>query len=374
MYNILGISIGHNGSACVISDGELVYFLEEERLSRVKRDSNPFRVMIDICLKYQIDEIVISGTNSSTEFQLLTASNETPYQSLIRKFYPNIKITYLNHQHHLCHILSSFYNSGFKEAIGLVIDAAGSLNPSKPSQITQWESESIFKLSYNQEIKNVYKRYGTYSQNPKFPSLIGIGRTYGGITYGLGFSPLEGGKTMGLSSYGNPNPDIPPLFINNKGNNSFIYSNENSITNFSFQNYPKLKSKFNSNNKWHNNSTEKCDWEADLAFHTQKEFQEEISLMIQNILFQYPNTKHIVCAGGCFLNCVANYYLKTHFPDIEFYFEPISNDAGTSIGAAKWAWHQKTQNKIIRPQKTLYHGPIYSKEKLLEGIKKYVSN
>jgi carbamoyltransferase len=50
-YNILGISIGHNASACVLSDGELVYFLEEERLSKLKRDSNPFRVMVDICIK-----------------------------------------------------------------------------------------------------------------------------------------------------------------------------------------------------------------------------------------------------------------------------------------------------------------------------------
>ena len=371
-YNILGISIGHNSSVALLSDGELVYYLEEERLSRVKRDGNPFRVMIDICLKYQIDEIVISGTNSNTEFQFLVASNETPYQSLIRKFYPNVKTTYLNHQHHLCHTLSSFYNSGFKEAIGIVIDAAGSLTPSDTPQIIQWESESIFKLSYDQEIKNVYKKYGTYSQNPKFPSLIGIGRTYGGVTAGLGFHPLEGGKTMGLSSYGKHNPKIPPLFTNNQGNNNFIYSNENSITSFNFQNYPKLKSKFNFTNKWHNNSTEKCDWEADLAFHTQKEFQEEISTYIQNILSQYPNTKHIVCAGGCFLNCVANYYLTKRFPDVKFYFEPISSDAGTSIGAAKWAWYQKTQDKTIRPQTTLYHGPQYSKEQLIKGIQKYV--
>jgi carbamoyltransferase len=61
-YNVLGIHPGHNGAAALVSDGELVYYLEEERLSRSKRDGNPFRAMIDICSKYKIDELVIGGT------------------------------------------------------------------------------------------------------------------------------------------------------------------------------------------------------------------------------------------------------------------------------------------------------------------------
>jgi predicted NodU family carbamoyl transferase len=62
-YNVLGIHPGHNGAAALVSDGELVYYLEEERLSRMKRDGNPFRAMIDICSKYKVDELVIGGTN-----------------------------------------------------------------------------------------------------------------------------------------------------------------------------------------------------------------------------------------------------------------------------------------------------------------------
>ena len=45
-YNILGISPGHNSSAALISDGKLVYYLEEERLSKRKRDSYPFKVIV----------------------------------------------------------------------------------------------------------------------------------------------------------------------------------------------------------------------------------------------------------------------------------------------------------------------------------------
>jgi len=41
-YNILGINPNHNGSTALISDGKLVYYTEEERLSRIKYDGDPF--------------------------------------------------------------------------------------------------------------------------------------------------------------------------------------------------------------------------------------------------------------------------------------------------------------------------------------------
>ena len=40
--NILAINPGHNGSAALLVDGELKFYIEEERLSRNKYDGNPF--------------------------------------------------------------------------------------------------------------------------------------------------------------------------------------------------------------------------------------------------------------------------------------------------------------------------------------------
>jgi carbamoyltransferase len=70
-YNILGILVGHNAATALISDGKLVYYLEEERLSRFKRDSSPFKTIINILSKYRIDELVISGTNDPRENNFL---------------------------------------------------------------------------------------------------------------------------------------------------------------------------------------------------------------------------------------------------------------------------------------------------------------
>ena len=53
-YNILAINPGHNGSAALISDGEIKYYVEEERLSRMKYDGNPFRGMLDIIQKWLV--------------------------------------------------------------------------------------------------------------------------------------------------------------------------------------------------------------------------------------------------------------------------------------------------------------------------------
>ena len=132
-YNVLGIHPGHNGAAALVSDGELVYYLEEERFSRMKRDGNPFRVMVDICSKYKVDELVIGGTNDPSEWNGLPWTNESPYVALIRKYNPNVKITWLNHEHHLIHASCAFYNSGFNKAAILIIDGAGSLPSAEES-------------------------------------------------------------------------------------------------------------------------------------------------------------------------------------------------------------------------------------------------
>ena len=52
--------------------------------------------------------------------------------------------------------------------------------------------------------------------------------------------------------------------------------------------------------------------------------------------------ENIVLSGGCALNCVANYEYLKHLPkNVNLYIEPVSNDAGTSIGLAKLLYHKR---------------------------------
>ena len=41
-YRVLGFSLAHDASVCVLNDGELEYWAKEERYTRHKRDKQPF--------------------------------------------------------------------------------------------------------------------------------------------------------------------------------------------------------------------------------------------------------------------------------------------------------------------------------------------
>ena len=71
-YNILAVNPGHNGSCALVVDGEVVFYSEEERFSRLKYDGNPFKSMLAVLLNQKIDEVVIGGTNPQLPQKFLT--------------------------------------------------------------------------------------------------------------------------------------------------------------------------------------------------------------------------------------------------------------------------------------------------------------
>jgi carbamoyltransferase len=345
-YNILGINTSHNGSVCVLKNGKINFFLEEERVSKSKYDYLPIDLLKIVSKKYKIDEIVIGGLNLA-----LAEKKDVLYFSLLELLFPNTPISNYLNEHHLCHAASSFFNSKFSKCLGVVIDGNGSyINSSKG---TKAETESIYKLDYSNSPLNIYKSNRLISVNEP----LSIAKVYECITESLGFAWIEAGKTMGLSSYGKPNFNIPPLYLNGKGNPLVFDNLLNSTNGYLKKNYEYL--------------TSSKEFQKDLAYKVQQESQQIVGDLIEKGLKE-TNLKQVCCAGGYFLNCVTNYYLVKRFPDIEFYFEPLSSDAGTAIGAAKLAYFHKTQDKIIKPQKTLYYGPKYTKEQLLKGIQKYL--
>jgi carbamoyltransferase len=357
-YNILGINPFHNGSACVLSDGEVVYFLEEERLSRYKHDANPFRSILDILDRYRIDEVVIAGININDA--VLNYSNEDPFYSLIRKFYPKLKVTSISDSHHLAHCFHTFFNSGFKQSLCFIIDSGGSFIQDKGI-----EMDSIFVNTLN-NTNLIYSHYLNHNSNPN-PKPLNIGASYSAISYYLDFKLSEEGKTMGLSSYGNFNSSLPNFFEGNSSKVDILNEQEdqNGIRKINFNPLP-FNLPLNRNKSLHYSQLEK-----DLAWKIQNDTQQLVGDYIEKYT-KKTGLKQVCCAGGYFLNCVTNYYLTKRFPDVEFYFEPISHDGGTAIGAAYWKWKQINPKFFPKKQKTLYYGPKYSKKELLEGIEKYI--
>ena len=360
-YNILGIHPGHNGSAALVSDGKLVYYLEEERLSRDKRDGNPFRAMIDICSKYKIDELIIGGTNDPKEFHSLPWTLETSYIALVRKYYPKVKITIANHIHHMLHASCAFFNSGFDKASLLVIDGAGSKEIN--DDIISFECESLWEgnsIGINLINKNVWSDKD---------NAVTLTKTYEAVTEYLGWEGIEGGKTMGLAPYGKQNPKIPQLFKKGRGNEDVFIPdypsgaliNEPSNPIFQRNHQPQ---------EWHTDPSKLTEIEADLAWQIQNDTQDEVAKLIEKSV-ELTGNKQICIAGGYGLNCVTNYWLKKRFPDLEIYHEAISHDGGTSIGAAYIGWKNHQPNIRFPKQTSIYYGPEYTTNQYLETLKSY---
>jgi carbamoyltransferase len=360
-YNILGIHPGHNGSAALVSDGKLVYYLEEERLSRCKRDGNPFRTMVDICSKYKIDELIIGGTNDPNESYTLPWTGETSYIALVRKYNPKVKVTIANHQHHLLHASCAFYNSGFDKSSILIIDGAGSKE--ETNGMVSFECESLWEGD-SDRINLVNKSSWSNINNA-----VTLTKTYEAVTNYLGWEGIEGGKTMGLAPYGKQNSNIPQLFKNGRGNKNIFIPNYpagafiNQENNFIFQ-------QTHNPQEWHTDPSKLTEIEADLAWQIQNDTQEEVAKLIEKSV-ELTGNKQICIAGGYGLNCVTNYWLKKRFPDLEIYHEAISHDGGTAIGAAYLGWLNYQPNTRFLKQTSIYYGPEYTTNQYLETLKNY---
>jgi len=408
---IAGITRGHNGAVCLLKDGEVVFSLEEERLSRQKYDGGPLAGMVKI-LEYtdKLDYLIIAHTQPLKESAgKIDFSGDDIYTGLARKLglierkyegtdHPQV-LDYA-FVHHKLHAACAFYRSGFKSATAVIVDGAGTFIPMNfgGNQEMTWELETIFNCEYPANIKTLWKHQGGrgpyMSAKMTIPSeregesgtheliiddTAGIVKAYEAVTQYCGWQPIEAGKTMGLSPYGKPNEGIPQIYTDD-GGNEWVSANRNII----IPTYP--NGAVVNENRYETLKTEQHVYEnredltklqsrRDMAYAIQKESQERVLELILKAV-EMTGNKNVVLSGGYGLNCVANYYfletLNKH--DIKLYVEPISSDAGTCIGAAMLHYHHMMQDDTQRPYAdSLYLGPAYchSEEEINAVVEKY---
>jgi len=364
MSNILAINPGHNGSAALVSDGKLVFYVEEERLSRMKYDGNPYMGMLHAIEKYGVDKLIIAGTGQ--ERHQLPWTGENSYTALVRKFNPKVEVIEMGHEHHVGHVTSAFYNSGFDTAVAVIADGAGShqnIQLSEQQSVQAYETETIAKMSYPANIEVLWKRYGD-NRLPKLKNssidlddAVTTTKAYEAVSEYLGFGFIEAGKTMGLAPYGEEDENIPRLLAKHDGRGSkdvFIpHYPAGAIIDQERNPYLKLTE---DPRGWHENPSKLTDAQKNLAYAIQKETEEYIGNLIEQAVDMSGET-NVVIAGGYGLNCVANYYYKERFPDLNIFVDPVSHDGGTAIGLAKFFHYMETESTEKDPLTTLYLGP-----------------
>ena len=407
---IAAIARGHNSGVCLLADGELVFATEEERFFRKKYDGGPYASIVKI-LEYtdKLDYLVIAHTQPLSDAGQVDFTGENVYTGLASKLgliernvenlWEHPQVIDMHHLHHKLHAACGFYRSGFESAVSVIVDGAGAFIPmhiAGQDEMT-WELESIFTCNYPNNFKTLYKHQGGRGPWPsiqikEFTSsreeeegtheLIlddsaGIVKAYEAVTQYCGWQPIEAGKTMGLFPYGKPNDKIPPIFTNHNGNSPWWACNRDVIVptypNGALVNegrFPELTTPPDFNG----DATE-LENRRDMAYAIQTESQEMVLKLIRKSV-ELSGTKNVVLSGGYALNCVANYWYLDQLKDegINLYVEPVSNDAGTAMGAALMAYYKMSEKNEIRGHvKDLYDGPeyTYTKDEILKIADKY---
>ena len=363
---ILCVARGHNGSTTLMVDGEIVFYLEEERLTRFKYDGSP---MLGILKAFEyvdhIDHLVVCHTHRSGPN--LDWTGEHMYEGFVRKLARKkwtFETTYIDLNHHEMHAACGFYNSGFESAACVIADGAGSFLQMNEVPDTLYEFETIFHAEYPEEFESVWKHIGTKAaigfHEPEPNTFIteypGHTKMYEAVTQYCGFPAIEAGKLMGLAPYGKPNADLPSFFNGEWGNRDLIVPTYPNAATINHNRFDILKEDY----KMHPQGeiVDHTDIQKDMAYKIQEETSERMCQLIEKAV-ELTGEKNIVVCGGYGLNCVANYKYWDRFPDLNIYCEPISHDGGISIGGALYKLHQLTDNEEPRKQASVYYGPQY---------------
>ena len=364
---ILAVARGHNGSTTLMVDGEIVFYLEEERLSRFKYDGAPLMGMLK-AFEYvdHIDHLVVCHTHR--DGPQLDWTGEDMYEGLIRKIARKrfeFKTHFIDTTHHEMHAACGFYNSGFETAACVIADGAGSFLRMEAVPDTLYEFETIFQASYPDDFDTVWKHIGTKAAigfhepepNHYVTEYPGHTKMYEAVTQYCGFPAIEAGKLMGLAPYGKPNDELPSFFKDGWGNRDLIVPTYPNAAAINTERFPILKQDAREHIRGEA-IPQYTDIQKDIAYKIQEETSDRMCDLIEKAV-EITGEKNIVVCGGYGLNCVANYKYWQRFPDLNIYCEPISHDGGTSIGGAKYIYHQVTENEKPEPQASVYYGPQY---------------
>ena len=380
--NILGINLGHDTSSTLIKNGEVVAACEEERYTKIKHSRSFPLNSINDCLKIgnikikDVDIISVGWLPKKhvKEFyfnQVLEDSNKI---DLIKDGFDRIKedlnlesiirtkLNYKNkiefNSHHLSHLASAFYPSGFNNSLILSLDGIG-----------EFET-GLIGIGRKNKIKVIF------GEN-KFPNSLGL--IYAAITYFLGWKSFyDEGIVMGLAPLGNYNKKIPKtnetyidVFrkIIKKGN-GLNYEIDKSWITYHYQRDTWLSDKFfKLFGKKRTPESKITDHYKNIAAALQKRI-EEIVISKLLLLKKKYKIENLCIAGGVGLNCSLNGAIHDKKIFKKIFIKPASGDAGVSYGSALVSYFKKNDNNKFK-NKNFYLGSRFSNNQIKKELEKH---
>jgi carbamoyltransferase len=360
----------HNSGACLLKDGKLLAFVEEERFAHIKQYGGFPLYSIRYCLETagismeEVDHVAYGWKNPWGIFSerlttylrtglffrvnypigviaidLLEVLSGGLGRAMKRHFGPEIPpITCI--EHHRSHASSSFRCSGFDEATLLNIDGSG-------------------------ETTTTYFGHGVGNEVRTLDELIvpnSLGRAYAEFTQYLGFMPNNDEyKVMGLASYGEPTHDLDDLLRTTPEG----FECDPSY----FFRYDFLRGRYKVDKLEQRFGPRRLDDDQpvtqdhkNIAASLQGQL-EKIGLHLVDRAVAKTSNRKLCLSGGVALNVKLNgEILQSGLVD-ELFIQPVSNDAGVALGAAL-ELHARLGHPSKWKMEHLYYGPEYDDEQV----------
>jgi carbamoyltransferase len=362
----LGINYSqmHDSSACIVRDGELLFAVAEERISRVKHDPAFPQHAIRACLDFakvkpaQLDEVCFgwqppgplyvhdlkcyaTGRQPLTYLNFL---NSTRYflslwhqqggaKKFAQQFGPTkAKIRFVDH--HLAHAISAYSFSGFDEAAVVVMDGRGA-----------WEATTIW-----------HGRDGRLHDllTISFPDSVGY--FYSEFTEFLGFlRNSDEWKVMGLAPYGKPGVDLS-AFIDLKAVPYHVHARK--LVANGAKSFARMTALIGAPRVA---ESEIDDRHKDIAYAAQ-DACETAMMNVVRMAIAKTGCRNISLAGGVALNSKANGKILASGLVERFFVQPAAADDGVALGAAMAPYLDDNGKLPNKPMRHGYWGPSFDDE------------
>lgn len=376
---ILGIHKGHDSSAALIIDGQIIADVAEERFSRIKHHAGlPFQ-SVAYCLAAagitmeDVDAVAIATRFSTPEFNLLfeidpldprlqapswkrraksTIENlagvvDERLPLYFKRFPLGKKTRIVNIEHHLAHAAAAYFTSNNPEK-QLILSMDG-LGDGFSVCIYRGENGHLEPL---------------HQMGPE----ASLGWFYGNVTEALGWWHGDGeGKTMGLAPYGDPLKaydeleQFYPKFSNGYLTDGHDFGRPHSLVDRGAIH-------------WHLDDASKIQKllsvhsPEDLAAAAQKILEEQV-INIAGPWMEKERTANLTCSGGVFMNVKLNQRIWESGKVAKHWIYPNAGDSGLAVGAALQVYHEANPNAPIGALEHLYHGPEFGNEEIETMLK-----
>ena len=371
----LGINYSqmHDSSACIVRDGELLFAVAEERISRLKHDAAFPRLAAQACLDFadvhadQLDEVCFGWPHAGASYRhdlkcfatgrmcvsYLNVVNSTlqflsmwHQQGGAKRFtnqFGNVKARMRYVDHHLAHAISAYGYSGFEDSAVVVMDGRGA-----------WEATSIWR-GHDGRLEHVL--------TIPFPNSIGY--FFSEITEYLGFQRnSDEWKVMGLAPYGQPGVDLSP-FIDLKANPYRVHTNKLIAPGADpFAEMKKLLGPMRVA------ESEISGHHRNVAYAAQEAC--EIAMMnVVRMAMQKTGSRNLCMAGGVALNSKANGKIAASGLVEKFFVQPAASDDGVALGAALAPYLDSGGKLPNRAMRHAYLGPAFDDDAIEAVLRTY---